>query len=127
MPIPQCPEDVGADLISEGQEVSAHDELVGILRDSGMQDFMDDKRIGLLADTLLEYGVRTPIQTAVLVQERNAARMDRNELKTRIMEYESAISWQLNCLNCSRLMDQNYEQYARIERIKEKLTEAQEI
>lgn len=36
-----------------------------------------------------------------------------------IQEYENAITWGLSCLNCSKLMDKNYEQYVVLERLRE--------
>lgn len=124
--------------------MSAADELASILKDAGMLDFMDDARVAYLAQDLLERGIRTPIQIAPLVTERNASRMERNQavlevedlkervadlqgkvvkLSTTVRDYESSIDWNLTCLNCAKLMDQNYEQYHKLETVKDKLTE----
>ena len=34
------------------------------------------------------------------------------------MAYEGSITWDTTCLNCSGLMDKNYEQYCKIDEIK---------
>lgn len=124
--------------------MSAADELTTILRNVGLQDFMDERRLTQLAQDLLEQGVRTPIQFAMQVSQGVAARIDRNdwmvscvdckqkleectteadELRARVADYESAIGWNLACTNCAHLMDQNYNQYTKIETLKEKLAE----
>lgn len=34
-----------------------------------------------------------------------------------VQEYEQAISWDTTCLNCSNLIDKNYEQYVKLEQV----------
>lgn len=43
------------------------------------------------------------------------------ELETMIAGYEDGITWQTTCLNCARLMNDNYNQYCLIEELKKKL------
>lgn len=40
-----------------------------------------------------------------------------------IHEYENSITWDTTCLNCSALMDKNYEQYVRLDKVKAALAD----
>jgi hypothetical protein len=44
---------------------------------------------------------------------------EERDYKALFYELENAITWNTSCLNCARLLDDNYAQYSVIERIKE--------
>lgn len=52
--------------------------------------------------------------------------MDRQKLIDTILEYENSIVWNTTCLNCASLLDHNYEQYVRLERMSDLIEELDE-
>lgn len=38
-----------------------------------------------------------------------------------VLEYENCITWDTTCKNCAKLMDTNYEQYMKIQKMREAL------
>lgn len=62
-----------------------------------------------------------------LRERANKAEAERDEYKARYAELENALSWDTTCLNCSNLMDKNYEQYVRLETAKKAEAELAEL
>lgn len=58
-----------------------------------------------------------------LRERADRAEAERDEYKARYAELNNALTWDTTCLNCSNLMDKNYEQYVRLEKAEAEVAE----
>lgn len=47
-----------------------------------------------------------------------AARNEIERLRALVADYENGITWETSCTNCAKLLDDNYDQYCEIERLR---------
>lgn len=56
------------------------------------------------------------VEVKGLRAERAAARAEVERLMKAVQWYEDGITWQTTCLNCAKLMNDNYDQYVKIDK-----------
>lgn len=68
--------------------------------------------------------VRTPAEQRHFDDGWHSRDAEIERLRASVQDYENAITWDTTCLNCSKLMDSNYEQHCEIERLRAEVAAA---
>ena len=76
-----------------------------------------------MGKTIEEHNARAERYRELISLYKNSPDSDAGFLLTLLRDYENAITWDTNCLNCSNLLDQLYAQDERIDQIRQILKE----